>query len=127
MHPISKLKFPEIRTNLFRFVSSLADLEYQKTKWGKFDPSAGSYDDFDMAVSFIYDDACLNDDPAQSIGTILIDDHEVVALTRLIAAIDNLLGKYGNDLSDDQYIKKFEWKAILDCAKEVMKLIAREF
>lgn len=57
------------------------------------------------------------------IGVILKNEEEMRAVDEVVAAIDIFFEKYNEDLRDDEYIEKPEWKAVFVAAKEAHELI----
>ena len=103
------LKFPEMRNQLIVTVEALSDFAYQKECWIKDNcPPPVQHDNFDLAVHFLFDDSGLDDDVKGMIGYILKDDNEADLVSKLCKAIDEVLIKYGNDLTDHEYIHKPE-------------------
>jgi len=126
MHPEEEIKFRDMRSELIRIANSLSNTTYQETQWGRHDTSTNHYDDFDLAISFLYDDASLNINPCGAIGEILRNEAEAFAVSCLTGAIDSLLDKYGTTLSDREYMQKPEWRAIVNYADELKSKLAQE-
>ncbi len=124
MHQIDRVMFPEMRLELINCAESLSNVEYQRYAWGKYDSDSGRYDDFDVAVHFLFDDARLHENLDQAVGTILLNDEEAKACRELISAIRDLLSKYGNDLGDQEYRGKPEWNLIVAAARALKKLLS---
>jgi hypothetical protein len=59
------------------FPRALSDEKYQEFAWirGKF-PEGIEYDNFDLAVHFLFDDTCLAEQPEDLIGYCLINKQE---------------------------------------------------
>ena len=123
MHQKNEVKYPWMRAQLLATLNSLSDVTYQKDVWGKPNPIAKSYDDFDAAVSFLYDDAGLNNYAADAIGSILIDESEAALIAELLTAIDKLFQEHGKNLSDKEYRETNEWAKIVEKANQMKKMV----
>ncbi len=118
------VRFPLIREELFRVARVLADTSYQQQVWRSYSPTTPqAYDDFDMVVHFLYDDTNLADSSQSAIGDILLNEKEALGCSEIIAAIDFLLDRYGNALSDAEYISKPEWNNIVVAAQKLYSLL----
>ena len=113
----SELTFPEMRTELIEYLQGLSDEKYQRIAWVEHSLE-GKYDEFDLAVHFLYDDTKLSDNPDLYIGDILLNKDESDSIKCLAREIDIIFERYGLTLSDEEYISKPEWKNVVAKAKE---------
>lgn len=123
---MSDLKYPEMREELIQHLHALSDADYQHRVWvlGGADEKTGTkHDEFDYAVHFFYDDSSLASDPSSTVGWILRDQAEVMKISKLIECIELIFQKYGTKLSDAEYIRLFEWGAVLAAAADAAVLI----
>jgi hypothetical protein len=118
------VKYPWMRDELTAVLKSLSSREYQEKYWIglEFDEKVKE-DNFDLSVHFLYDDTELSEAPERTVGIILKDENEVVAIRRLVRAIDVVFERYGLNLSDAQYLQKPEWKAVIDSARDGLRVI----
>ena len=121
---MKSIKYPQLRVNLVSFLQSLSDIEYQKEVWveGR-QREKIQHDEFDYSVHFFFDDTTLAVDANDNVGYILYDEHEAFLIGRLTQSIDNVLNKYGTNLSDEEYISVPEWSSVIDCAKAALKAV----
>jgi hypothetical protein len=93
------LKYPDMRRELFAAVSALSG-------------TRSSFAEFDFAVHIIFDDLSLIKNPGDAVGIVLIDEQESSQILAVAKAIETLLSRFGNNLSDEQYRAKREWSGI---------------
>jgi len=108
-----------MRDELLDILSTLSNAEYQRDAWvkGKFPPGI-QFDNLDLAIHFLFDDTSLGDDPKSMVGIILLNDIEVKLISNLIESLNLIFDKYGLTLSDESYINKPEWVAVIQKAEE---------
>ena len=114
----SELKYPGMRAELIEHLQALSDAKYQRIAWVEHSLEGGKYDEFNLAVQFIYDDTNLSENPDLDIGTILLNKNESDSIRQLVKEIDTIFDCYGLTLKDDEYISKSEWKNVIIKAKE---------
>jgi len=114
----SELIYPEMRNELLEHLQALSDAKYQRIAWVAHALTRGQYDEFGLAVHFLYDDTDLFRDPDLEIGVILKDKKESDSIRRLLIEIEVLFECYGLTLSDEEYISKPEWKNVISRAQE---------
>lgn len=116
---IYKIIYPNMRDELLDILSTLSNAEYQRDAWvkGKFPPGI-QFDNLDLAIHFLFDDTSLGDDPKSMVGIILLNDIEVKLISNLIESLNLIFDKYGLILSDESYINKPEWVAVIQKAEE---------
>jgi len=112
------IEAPYMRLELVLTMKGLADENYQWQAWihHQFPPPIQE-DNFDYAIHFLFDDTGLADDTMGQIGCTLYDENEAKLVATVINAIDALFDKYGTELTDEQYLLKPEWQAVLAAAK----------
>jgi len=112
------IRLPYMRLELLNYFQCLADEKYQWQAWvnHQFPPDV-QWDAFDEPVHFLFDDTRLADDTIGQIGWTLYDENEVELVAAVVHAIQALFDKYGTELTDDQYLLKPEWQAVLATAK----------
>jgi aminoglycoside phosphotransferase (APT) family kinase protein len=72
------VQYPWMREQLFDTLRTLAHVDYQRRAWVKHQyPPGVQFDNFDLAVHFLFDDTALFDAPEKTIGWILEDAYEV--------------------------------------------------
>jgi hypothetical protein len=113
-----------MREQLFDTLRALADVDYQRKVWIQRQyPPGVQYDDFDLAVHFLFDDTALFDAPEKTVGWILEDEYEVRAIQKVTKAIDDLLNELGTDLTDEQYINSPMWSDVVKAASEALSAL----
>ena len=111
------VKYPKMREELLETLRSLADREYQHKVWIENDyPPGIECDSFDEAVHFLYDDTVLAENPDAAIGVILEDEKEARLISAVCQAIDLLFEVLGTGVSDEEYIKCYEWTSVVKAA-----------
>jgi len=101
-------------------VRELADLTYQRKHWiGGPAPQTRFAD----VVHRLFDDTALNDAPALCVGEFLINEAELMALTKAMRALDVVFEAYGYDLTDIDYTFKPEWSAVIFAAQDAIALL----
>ena len=113
------VEWPEGREEIITNVIALSDIDFQKRVWLHQDKwEEVGYGNFDLAVHCFFDDhSLLSEDTHSAIGIYLLDANEADAIKILTLKIDQILGRYGTSLKDEQYIEKPEWQEILNAAK----------
>jgi hypothetical protein len=115
----SRIKFPEMRTELMSHLRALSDPDYQRMAWIDHRyPSGIKFDEFDYVIHFFYDDTDLASDPDSLIGEILENKEEASSIKQLVRELDALFDRYGLDLRDGEYMDKPEWMSIVARARE---------
>lgn len=113
-----------MRNELIDYLTSLSDVDYQRSVWVNGEVRDDVvHDELDYAVHFIFDDTCLGSNPAQAIGDILKDENEAKYIMSLVEEMEYIFEKYGNNLSDNEYISKPEWRGVLQAASDAKKII----
>ena len=121
------IKLPEKRKELFYYIETLANPNYQRQAWVNHQfPPGIEYDCFDYAVNFLFDDTALADAPETTIGWILENKDEVQAIGQVIQAIDTVLNTLGTDLSDEEYISSDEWSQVVTTASAALSILVKE-
>lgn len=122
---LTKLTYPDMRGELLEHLSELSDSGYQKMYWvdGQQD-GAVLHDEMDYSIHFIYDDTCLGSDASKAIGWFLKNENEAGAIRKLVCSLDSIFERYGNQLSDAEYISKPEWKQVIASAREAYELLS---
>jgi len=112
------IEFPWARLELLSHLEHLADNDYQWRVWVRHVfPTETYFDNFDEPVHFLFDDFGFADGAMVEIGWTLYDEHEAELVTAVVNAIDALLERHGTELTDEQYLMKPEWQAVLAAAK----------
>lgn len=121
---MTHIQSPEQRAELVANLVALSSKEYQQHVWVE-GHSWGKvvHDEFDYAVHFFFDDSTLQRDPYDNIGWMLRDRAEADMVTAVIEAIDVVLVKYGNGLTDAEYIATPEWVAVVEAAGAALAVI----
>lgn len=122
---LTKLKYPDMRSELLQHLFELSDLDYQKKFWaeGQQDAEVG-HDEMDYSIHFIYDDTCLGSDASKAIGWFLKNEDEAKAIRNLVCSLDLIFEKYGKQLSDGDYINKPGWMQVITSAREAHDLLS---
>lgn len=117
------IKYPGVRTQVLAAVEALADREYQERVWIRHElPHPGYYDELDLSVHTLFDDAAVLPDPASAVGTVLHPD-EVGPLDGLGAVFGPLIDDLG-DQPDAVYLADPRWDDVVRAAAgawEVMR------
>ncbi len=118
------VKYPYMRQELINIMQTLSDKDYQRRAWVNqiFLPPT-KYDNFDYAVSFLYDDACLADAVDNAIGSILVNEHEAVIITHVIQALEGVFAALGMDATDTEYIECPEWVQVIHAATDARRVL----
>jgi hypothetical protein len=118
------IKFIEMREELIETLRALSDKKYQQSAWVRQEfPKGIEYDNFDLAVHFLFDDTCLAENPEDLIGYCLVNKQEAQLVFCVTESIDKLLSKLGNDLSDSEYISSPLWEDIIQTSKQPYEVI----
>ena len=113
-----------MREELIHNLKALSDRNYQESAWVREEFSEGiEYDNFDLAINFLFDDTCLADNPKDLIGYCLINKQEAELVCSVTKSIDKLLSELGNDLSDSEYISSPLWEDVIQSARQAYKVV----
>ena len=79
---------------------------------------------FDFIIDFFFDDTNLAESPELYVGVSLVNQDEAVAVRRMADTLDKLLTACeGLGLTDAEYLKRPEWPAVHEAAKDLHALI----
>lgn len=113
-----------MRAEVVEAVRALSDLEYQQRVWVRRElPHPGYQDNFTLNVHVLYDDTTVFEDPEIAVGDLLRGDDEVRALKPLKAALDALFAEHGTELTDEDYLGKPGWAAVLLTARNALAVL----
>lgn len=112
------LRSPAMRDEVISALESLADPEYQRTRWGVAQADDSYYDDLTLNVHILYDDSKVLPDPTAIVGFVIVDA-EVPALQALEHALGPLLDDLG-DSSDDVYLADPRWPQVVTAARTAL-------
>ncbi len=80
----------------------------------------------EYAIHFLFDDTCLWHEPRGAVGYFLNDEEEVDIVSRVVAALDELLNVHGTQRTDDFYLKQPEWQTVASTSAEAYELLRRK-
>lgn len=117
------IKYPGFRRRLILNVFWLSDVDYQKKKW--VDPLYvhSFWDYFNITIEIIFDEACLDENPEERIGSFLRNQAEVDALKPLVKALDIVLKQIGIEKPDEAYIDSPLWQDVVAAAKHAYEVM----
>ncbi|MFJ8229642.1 hypothetical protein ACIQ9E_06720 [Streptomyces sp. NPDC094448] len=114
-HP-DGVEFPAVRVQVAAVLKSLADSRHQQHVWADRAQGPGdAVDDLTMVVN-VLDDARVLENPEQTVGEVLRDEHEAAALRELAELLDVLIDMLG-DAPDADYMASPRWPAIVRAAR----------
>ncbi|MEV0366272.1 SCO4402 family protein [Nocardia fusca] len=117
------VRYPEMRTQVFSAVSALADREYQQRVWiDQIYPHENYYDDLDLNIHILYDDALVLPDPTATLGQVLANRTEVDTLRLLAERLDPIIDELG-DSPDSGYLSHPGWPSVVDAAKSAREVM----
>lgn len=120
------VKYPAMRDELISAIESLSNAEYQKQAWVNHSfPPGVEYDEFDNAVHVLFDDLRLMEAPEGTLGTVVRNTEELEAVKQVTYAVDRVLRKLGDDLSDAEYIADPDWADVLQTASEALVVLLK--
>jgi hypothetical protein len=112
-----------MRNEIVRAVKALADPEYQRAAWVRHELPPGQYDELTHRIHILYDDTQVLEDPAAAVGVYLCTHDEVDAMQKLAAALDALFDEMGTELPDEDYLQAPGWPAVVEAAREALRLL----
>lgn len=116
------IRYPGVRTQVLSAVEALADREYQERVWIRHElPHPGYYDEHDLNIHILYDDAAVLPDPASAVGTVLHED-EVGPLQELEAVYGPLIDDLG-DQPDAVYLADPRWDDVVRAAARAWEVM----
>lgn len=122
------VRFPAMRRDVMFALAALADRDYQEAVWLGWRPRPGYVDDLTAAVNVLYDDCQVLPDPANRVGSVLVDGDELERLRHLDAVLEVLLDRHhGRD--DDAFLGDPRWGEVVDAAARALAamVISGEF
>lgn len=120
---MNEVLYSGMRQELIEYLGHLEDRDYQAKVWVNREyPTPNFYDDFSETYELLQDLGVLSD-PQSRMGFILKNQDEVVALTALNKALDELFALHGTDLSDSEYLELPEWVNVISAAKVARQVI----
>ena len=128
MSNVNTIRYPDMRNELRETVAALSNPQYQKDIWSKYDFfKPNTYDTFDIAIHFLFDDTNLMSDPHTAIGIILFDDMEANDCVQLADALNLLFTQDGLNLTDNEYIQSKYWPPVVEIAMRLhSRLLAND-
>jgi hypothetical protein len=119
------IRFPQQRELLEAALRALSDPTFQQRVWidRQMDPRDRWHHDFDQVVHTICDDLRFDTDPRGSVGNWTRDMTEATAVAAVAQGIDDLLRKYGKELSDADYMRAPEWRALVQAAHRALQTL----
>jgi hypothetical protein len=121
---MSNVEFPAMRDEVISALQSLADPEYQRTRWGVSVPGDSYYDDLTLNVHILYDDTKVLPDPESTVGTVIVDS-DVAGLAALENALRPLLDEFG-DSPDVTYVSDPRWSDVVAAARNALEAMNRD-
>ncbi|GAA1693111.1 SCO4402 family protein [Fodinicola feengrottensis] len=117
------VRFPDMRNQLKSVLNGLRDFRYQEEVWvGKRYPRENFFDDLSETYEILEDLGVL-DNPRSRVGSVLKSEGEADAMEQVAGALSELFARYGYRLSDDQYLGKPEWAAVIAAAGHAYDVI----
>lgn len=125
-YAMSDVRFPDMRAELIRGLTHLADRSYQSRVWVEHRyPSSGYYDDLSTTYEILADLGVLGN-PMKTVGEVLKNVDEVSAVRQLANAFDLLFARYGTDRSDVEYLNSPEWDEVVRSAEHAREIVASD-
>jgi len=119
----SVIRYPGMRQQVLSAIDALADPEYQQRVWIRRElPHPDYYDELDLNVHILFDDAQVLPDPASAVGVLLHPD-EVEPLGALGTVLDPLIDEL-DDQPDAVYLGHPRWGEVVraaEAARSVMR------
>jgi hypothetical protein len=115
------IEFPEMRAEVICALRSLSDLDYQRERWGRYEPGISFYDDLDLNIHILYDDAAVLPDPEPDVPALLYVS-EVGALRSVDAVLSPIISELG-DAADSVYMSHPRWPEVARAAAEAFALM----
>ena len=118
------VRWPQQRHTLAVYLYELANPHFQRERWieGK-GAKPGVMDGFWLIINFFFDDTELAENPAGTVGYILLDELEVAAIRNLDKAMKDVLQEVGSKDSDQDYIAAPSWSKVVLTAQKAYRLI----
>lgn len=115
------VEFPNMRAEVIGALRALSDTDHQRGKWGKYESGVPYYDDLDMNVHVLYDDAQVLPDPDSAVPSVL-HESEISAMHAVDAALGQLIRDLG-DRPDAEYLSDPRWPAVVRAAGEALRIM----
>jgi hypothetical protein len=120
------VSYPNMRMEVIQVLRALSSREYQIRAWVNHDfPPGIEYDCFDVAVNLLLDEMGLITDPESSLGVVLENAEEVTIVKQVAEAIDEILNKLGDDLTDEEYITDPDWVKVIETASKALMVLEK--
>lgn len=111
------VRYPEMRLQVLSAINALADREYQQRVWiDRIYPHENYYDDLDLNIHILYDDALVLPDPTSTVEQILASRAEADAFRLLAERLDPIINELG-DSPDSVYLSHPGWPSVVDAAE----------
>lgn len=122
---VDGVRYPDVRENIISAIRGLSNRDYQRRVWVMREmPPNVVHDDFALAIEILYDLAGLRDDtPETWVGVILCDKKEAELADAVMTQLDGVLGKYGSDKTDEEYINCPEWPRVIAASQQFMNYV----
>lgn len=115
------VEFPSMRAEVIGALRALSDPEHQRVTWGKYESGVSYYDDLDMNVHILYDDAQVLPDPESAVPSLLYES-EVSALQAVHAVLGQMIQDLG-DSPDAEYLSDARWADVVRAAREALAVM----
>ncbi len=121
--PDDGVAYPAMRAMVIEAVEAFSDVDYQWREWVRAESWPARLDNFTMQLNAL-DDVRMLEAPEDAIGDILRDEREVAVFGPLNDALENLFGKLGTELSDEEYLNTAEWPQVVAAAKDALAVLS---
>lgn len=119
---MGEVRYPEMRAEVVRAVTALADPGYQRRVWvARQFPHPKFFDDLDANLHVLFDDATVLPDPGQAVGTIVWAG-EVPALAELGRVLGPLIDELG-DVPQQAYLDHPRWEDVVRAASRAVAVM----
>lgn len=122
MEPPLAIRFRGMREWIVDALQVLADPDYQQRVWIRREyPHPGFFDNLDMNIHTLFDDAVVLPDPEPAIGALIYPD-EVEVLRALGAVFEPLIDELGN-VGDADYLAHPRWAEVVRRAADAYRVM----
>ena len=119
------LRFPERRASLQETLRQLGHWEYQLDTLLVQEPDAttGQHSGLTSCLAMLFDDGMDYRNPEEAIGAVLYDEGEVKAVSRVLDALDEVLGPQRSIPKVEDLLTEPKWEEVVQSAKAAYYLM----
>jgi len=119
--------YPNMRREVLNAFDVLADRTYQSAYWHRLAraPTPGK-ETYLIALHALYDDTLVADNAPAMVGIVFRTEEEAAAGSDVVAALDIVSDRYGEDVYGEVHIQQPEWGQVVEAATRALRVCVED-